>query len=188
MEARLGNHLGEAEGLACHRNSPFPLGTATEVGKIPGNEVSVRLRTVVALSVGACMALSACGDSSISGRKDVVTFCGLAKQMEAASSTDAHGQDPAAITDPTKMEEAWTEIVSIAVKMSKASPPEVAEDVTTMVDSIVSMNSVFKKNSYDLLAMARKPKVRTELAKITSDKSVQDASSRYNSFMSKNCK
>jgi hypothetical protein len=57
-----------------------------------------------------------------------------------------------------------------------------------MVNSIVAMNTVFKANKYDLLAMSKKPKVREELAKISSDAKVASASQRFNAFMKKNCK
>jgi len=129
--------------------------------------------------------LVACGSDS---KTDYTAFCKLAVEMQNASSGGSHGQDPAAITDPKKMEEAWTTIANIAIKMRDGAPVAVKTDVSTMVNSIVAMNDVFKANKYDLLAMSKKPKVREELAKISSDAKVASASHRFNAFMKNNCK
>lgn len=86
------------------------------------------------------------------------------------------------------MEEAWTTITAIAVKMRDGSPTEVKADVALMVNSIIAMNKVFKTNKYDLLAMSKKKNVREELAKISGDSKVAAASQRFNTFMTKNCK
>ena len=96
-------------------------------------------------------------------------------------------KDPAAITDPKKMEEAWTTITDLAIKMRGGSPEKISDDVATMVDSIVAMNKVFKDNKYDLLGMSKKPEVREQLAKISGDEKVAIASNRYNKFMEDNC-
>ena len=85
------------------------------------------------------------------------------------------------------MEEAWTTITALAIKMRDGSPEKISADVATMVDSIVAMNKVFKENKYDLLGMSKKPKVREALAKISGDESVAAASDRYNTFMEDNC-
>lgn len=142
--------------------------------------------------IGACAvvalattSLVACGSSS---KANYSTFCKLAVQMQEASGGGSHGQDPAAITDPKKMEEAWTTISAIAVKMRDGSPAEVKSDVALMVNSIIAMNKVFKTNKYDLLAMSKKKKVREELAKISGDSKVAAASTRFAAFMTKNCK
>lgn len=142
--------------------------------------------------LGACAllalvtsALVACGSDS---KTDYSAFCKLAVEMQNASGGGSHGQDPAAITDPKKMEEAWTTIATIAVKMRDDAPAAVKTDVATMVNSIVAMNDVFKANRYDLLAMSKKPKVREELAKISGDAKVASASQRFNKFMTKSCK
>jgi hypothetical protein len=49
------------------------------------------------------------------------------------------------------------------------------------------MNTIFEKNDYDLLAMSKDEKVRAELAKVTADKSVGAASTRFNKYMTANC-
>ncbi|MEI8286011.1 MAG: hypothetical protein WCG15_01795 [Actinomycetes bacterium] len=142
--------------------------------------------------LGACAllalvtsALAACGSDS---KTDYSAFCKLAVEMQNASGGGSHGQDPAAITEPKKMEEAWTTISNIAVKMREGAPSVVESDVATMVNSIVAMNKVFKANKYDLLAMSKMPKVREELAKISGDAKVASASQRFNKFMTKSCK
>ena len=144
-----------------------------------------RFFSMSAVAALALTALTACGSNS---KTDYSAFCKLAIDMQNASGGDSHGEDPAAITDPKKMEEAWSTITAIAVKMRDGSPADVKADVTLMVNSIVAMNKVFKANKYDLLAMSKKPKVREELAAISGDSKVASASTRFNKFMTKNCK
>ena len=147
----------------------------------PGLTVS---RTFV---IGVCALLFSTVVVSCGGRSaDYSAFCTLATDMQKASS-GSHSEDPAAITDPKKMEEAWTTITALAIKMRDGSPEKISADVATMVDSIVAMNKVFKENKYDLLGMSKKPKVREALAKISGDESVAAASDRYNEFMEDNC-
>lgn len=144
-----------------------------------------RFISMSAVAALALTALTACGSNS---KTDYSAFCKLATDMQNASGGDSHGEDPAAITDPKKMEEAWTTITNIAIKMRDGAPTETKVDVATMVNSIVAMNKVFKANKYDLLAMSKKPKVREELATISGDSKVASASQRFNAFMNKNCK
>ena len=124
-----------------------------------------------------------CGGKSSA---DYSAFCTLATNMQKASA-GSHSEDPAAITDPKKMEEAWTTITDLAIKMRDGSPEKISKDVAVMVDSIIAMNKVFKENNYDLLGMSKKPKVREQLAKISGNDSVATASTRYNKFMEDNC-
>jgi hypothetical protein len=142
------------------------------------------VRTLLSVSLLGS-SLAACGSDS---KADYSAFCKLAVEMQNASGGGSHGQDPAAITDPKKMEEAWTTITEIAIKMRNGSPAVVKKDVATMVDSIVAMNKVFKENKYDLLAMSKKKKVREQLAKISGGATVAAASTRFAEFMKKNCK
>ena len=144
-----------------------------------------RFISMSAVAALALTALTACGSNS---KTDYSAFCKLATDMQNASGGDSHGEDPAAITDPKKMEEAWTTITNIAIKMRDGAPTETKVDVATMVNSIVAMNKVFKANKYDLLAMSKKPKVREELAAISGDSKVASASQRFSAFMKKNCK
>lgn len=144
-----------------------------------------RILHATAIVALATSSLVACGSSSNAKYAD---FCALATEMQNASGGGSHGQDPAAITDPKKMEKAWNTIAAIAIKMRDGSPAEVKADVALMVDSIVAMNKVFKDNGYDLLAMSKKKNVREQLAKITGDAKVSSASTRFNAFMKKNCK
>jgi hypothetical protein len=49
------------------------------------------------------------------------------------------------------------------------------------------MNKIFKENKYELLAIAKKPKVRDALTKIGSDPVITEASTRFNTFLTQNC-
>ena len=128
--------------------------------------------------------LTACGSTE---KADYSAFCTLATQMQAASADGAHSQNPAAITDPKNMEASWAKITTVASKMTAGSPEAIRPDVTTMVDSIVAMDKIFKANQYDLLSMSKSPEVREQLAAISSDTKVSQASTRFSSFMTKNC-
>ena len=184
MEACPRHHRSTAQNLAGDGNSVVEVGTPAQARQDAGHEVIRRLIGASAVLAFAVTSLTACGSTS---KTDYSAFCKLATDMQTASSGDSHGQDPAAITDPKKMEEAWTTITAIAVQMRDGSPAEVKADVTLMVNSIVAMNKVFKANKYDLLAMSKKPKVREQLAAISGDSKVASASTRFNKFMTKNC-
>jgi len=56
-----------------------------------------------------------------------------------------------------------------------------------MIDSIVAMNNIFKENKYELLVIAKKPSVRDALAKIASDPTTTEASTRFTTFLMQNC-
>lgn len=141
-------------------------------------------RGMSAFSVVCLVGIAAsCGGNSSA---DYSAFCTLATDMQKASG-GTHSEDPAAITDPKKMEEAWTTITDLAIKMRDGSPEKISKDVAVMVDNIVAMNKVFKENGYDLLGMSKKPEVREQLAKISGDEDIASASTRYNKFMEDNC-
>ncbi|MEY3806098.1 MAG: hypothetical protein RIR69_910 [Actinomycetota bacterium] len=147
-------------------------------GTVSHVKFSLILATAVtALIVGACSSSSA---------SQFENFCELSRQMDAASS-GPHGQDPAAITDPERMKEVWASLTGLARQMKDQSPPEIADDVTTMVDSLIAMDTVFRENNYDLTAMARDEQVRSAVDAISMDEKTQAASVRYNEFMEDNC-
>jgi hypothetical protein len=56
-----------------------------------------------------------------------------------------------------------------------------------MMNSIIAMDDIFKANDYNLLAMSKMPDVRIELNDISADVSVQEASARFNTFLTKTC-
>jgi hypothetical protein len=85
------------------------------------------------------------------------------------------------------MKEMYATITGMAKKLRDGAPAEIKQDVATMVDSLLAMNTIFEKNDYDLLAMSKDEKVRAELAKVTADKSVGAASTRFNKYMTANC-
>jgi cytochrome c556 len=146
----------------------------------------MRIRLAIAVAT-LCVTVTAC--SSGSDAKDtaqVQAFCQMATDLETASS-GPHGEDPAAITDPAKMKEMYATITGMAKKLRDGAPAEIKQDVATMVDSLLAMNTIFEKNDYDLLAMSKDEKVRAELAKVTADESVGTASTRFNKYMAANC-
>jgi len=98
-----------------------------------------------------------------------------------------HGENPAAITDPTQMSTAWTNITKLSMTLQALAPNSLKSDATTMINSIVAMDKIFKANKYDLLAIAKKPTVRDALTKIASDPAITAASTRFNTFLTQNC-
>jgi hypothetical protein len=113
-------------------------------------------------------------------------FCAASKNLDAAMS-GTHGENPAAITDPTEMKTAWTKITDLSMKLQTLAPKSLKKDADIMIDSIVAMNKIFKENKYELLDIASKPAVRDELTKISSDPAITEASKRFNTFLTKNC-
>jgi hypothetical protein len=101
--------------------------------------------------------------------------------------TGPHGESPAAITDPAEMKTAWDSITNLSRALAAATPTELKTDATTMVNSIIAMDDIFKVNDYNLLVMAKKPEIRIELDDISNDVAVQEASARFNTFLTANC-
>jgi hypothetical protein len=132
-------------------------------------------------------ALSGCGSESSSSPQNYTAFCSKAIELETASQ-DTHLDDPAAISDSKVMEKTWTTAVARAVELRDSSPDTIKDDVTLMVSTLIDMDKVFKKNGYDLMEMAKNEKIRNELDKISTRKGVAQASDRFNSFMTDNCK
>jgi len=98
-----------------------------------------------------------------------------------------HGENPAAITDPNEMKNAWTKITDLSIKLQALTPKTLKKDADTMINSIIAMNKIFKANKYELLVIAKKPTVRDELTKIASDPAITEASTRFNKFLTQNC-
>ena len=98
-----------------------------------------------------------------------------------------HGQDPTAITDPVLMKEAWAKIARLSETLRDLSPKIVKSDATTMVGSVLAIDAIFKANNYDLLAMAKKEDVRTQLGKLSSDPGLAKSSKKFNTFLVAHC-
>ena len=113
-------------------------------------------------------------------------FCTASKNLDAAM-TGPHGENPAAITDPMEMKTAWTSITNLSRALAAATPIELKTDATKMMNSIIAMDDIFKANDYNLLDMAKMSDVRIELNDISTDVSVQEASARFNTFLTKTC-
>lgn len=190
VEARAWNHLGKEEDLSCHRHPAVTLGPALETRTHSGDEV-ISMRFVRRLTtVSALIVISACGGSSNgesgSVNQKYADFCILAADLDTQSK-GTHGEDPTAISDPTAMKAAWATITASAIKLRDAAPSIVRDDVTTLVDSILAMNKVFESYKYNLLEMSHVPAVNEELGKISRGDEVTAASTRFRSFMQKNC-
>ena len=113
-------------------------------------------------------------------------FCTASKNLDAAM-TGPHGENPAAITDPTEMKTSWASITKLSRALVAETPTELQADAATMMNSIIAMDDIFKANDYNLLVMAKKPEVRIELDDISNDVVIQQASARFNTFLTANC-
>jgi hypothetical protein len=85
------------------------------------------------------------------------------------------------------MKIAWDNITKLSIELQAAAPKNLKKDADTMIESIVSMNKIFKENKYELLVIAKKPTVRDALTKIASNPEVTEASARFNTFLTQNC-
>lgn len=113
-------------------------------------------------------------------------FCKASSNLNAAMS-GPHGENPSAITDPIEMKAAWANITELSIELQALTPKTLKKDADTMIESIVAMNKIFKENNYELLVIAKKPTVRDALSKIASNPSITEASTRFNTFLTKNC-
>ena len=113
-------------------------------------------------------------------------FCAASSKLNTAMS-GPHGENPAAITDPSEMKIAWTKITDLSIALKAVAPSSLKKDATMMVNGVVAMNTIFKANKYDLLAIAKKPTVRDALTKIGSDPAMTEASTRFNTFLTQHC-
>lgn len=145
----------------------------------------VAVATIVLGSLGA----SSCGGTSSSPGKinpKYAEFCLKSAELDAKSK-GTHGEDPAAMSDPSKMSAAWTTITDLAVEFRDTAPDEVKPAVATLVGSILAMNDVYKQYKYNLLEMSHVPAVADSLRTIANADDVVAASKRFRTFMQKNC-
>jgi hypothetical protein len=159
----------------------------------------VRARST-GIAIASLLLIASCGGSSNSSTASSVAaatpsgkvnptyakFCGASSNLNAAMS-GPHGENPAAITDPNEMKNAWTKITDLSIKLQALTPKTLKKDADTMINSIIAMNKIFKANKYELLVIAKKPTVRDELTKIASDSAITEASTRFNTFLTQNC-
>ena len=144
------------------------------------------------------LVVSACGGSSSDTSSDTspattvqidakyALFCSASTALDNAMG-GTHGEDPTAITDPELMKTAWAQIAQLSAKLRDVSPTVVRKDAKAMVDSVLAIDAIFKANDYDLLAMAKKENVRTELDKLSSDPKLLESSKIFNTFLVDNC-
>ena len=152
---------------------------------------------VLAAMFAVSLVASACGSSSDTSSDSSPTttiqvnakyakFCAASTALDNAMG-GTHGQDPTAITDSALMKTAWAQIAQLSAQLRDASPAIVRKDAKAMVDSVLAINAIFKANNYDLLAMAKKESVRTELAQLSSDPKLLESSKIFNTFLVDNC-
>jgi len=110
----------------------------------------------------------------------------MAAEMDQISA-GPHGEDPAAITEPGRMRETWESITALARRMQPKSPPEVADDLDTMLGTLFAMDEIFAANDYNLTMMATNPETRAAVDALSQDPAVSEASRRFNTFMESNC-
>lgn len=148
---------------------------------------------IAALVVSSCGGASSTADSiaeesatTISVQPKYATFCQASTALDAAMG-GTHGQDPTAITDPVLMKDAWEKIATLSATLRDLSPKIIKSDATKMVSSVLAIDEIFKANDYDLLAMAKKEDVRTQLSELSSDPNLAESSKRFNTFLVANC-
>jgi hypothetical protein len=152
------------------------------------------------VAIASLLFLASCGGSSSQSTESSIPaqagsgivnptyadFCAASSNLNTAMS-GPHGENPTAITDPQEMEIAWDNITDLSIKLQALTPDSLKKDAVTMIDSIVAMNKIFKENKYELLVIAKKPSVRDALAKIASDPTTTEASTRFTTFLMQNC-
>lgn len=152
------------------------------------------------IAIASLLLIASCGGSSNSSTASSVAaatpsgkvnptfakFCAASSKLNAAIA-GPHGEDPAAITDPNEMKNAWTKITDLSIALQAVAPSSLKTDATMMVNGVIAMNKIFKANKYELLTIAKKPTVRDALTKIGSDPAITEASTRFNAFLTQNC-
>ena len=146
------------------------------------------------LLLASCSSSSQASTSSVAGvptttgkvNPTYATFCAASSKLNAAMA-GPHGENPAAITDPTQMAASWSKITELSKKLQALSPSSLKNDANKMINGIIAMDKIFQANKYDLLAIAKKPTVRDALTKIATDPSITEASTRFNTFLTHNC-
>ena len=159
----------------------------------------MRARPLIA-TIACLFLFASCGGSDSSSTASTVVsqtgtgkvnptyaeFCEASSNLNGAMS-GPHGENPSAITDPIEMKAAWANITELSIELQALTPKSLKKDADTMIESIVSMNKIFKENQYELLVIAKKPTVRDALTKIASNPEVTEASARFNTFLTQNC-
>jgi hypothetical protein len=159
----------------------------------------MRARPLIA-TIACLFLFASCGGSDSSSTASTVVsqtgtgkvnptyaeFCEASSNLNGAMS-GPHGENPSAITDPIEMKAAWANITELSIELQALTPKSLKKDADTMIESIVSMNEIFKENNYELLVIAKKPTVRDALSKIASNPAITEASTRFNTFLTQNC-
>jgi hypothetical protein len=159
----------------------------------------MRARPLIA-TIACLFLFASCGGSDSSSTASTVVsqtgtgkvnptyaeFCEASSNLNGAMS-GPHGENPSAITDPIEMKAAWANITELSIELQALTPKSLKKDADTMIESIVSMNEIFKENKYELLVIAKKPTVRDALSKIASNPAITEASTRFNAFLTQNC-
>ena len=140
-------------------------------------------RALLLLTALSPVALQACGGSSA---KASTAYCTAWKKINRAD-TGAHGDDPAAITDPKVMKATWTDSLALADTLLANAPADIADDLGTVVDNLKAQGKVMADNGYDITSMAKDPEVRSRMDALTGDAEVSKAKSNYVSYSDDAC-
>lgn len=127
----------------------------------------MRARPLIA-TIACLFLFASCGGSDSSSTASTVVsqtgtgkvnptyaeFCEASSNLNGAMS-GPHGENPSAITDPIEMKAAWANITELSIELQALTPKSLKKDADTMIESIVSMNEIFKENNYELLVIAK---------------------------------
>lgn len=150
---------------------------------------SAVVKRLPAVILGASLLVS-CGGSGGSAtdgpNPDYVEFCLQAASLDAQSKS-THGDDPTAMSDPARMEEAWGTIIEASRLLVEAAPLAVKSDVKKMYEGMQAMDRIYASYGYNLGEMKAVPKVAEDLNAIANGGVITEASQRFRAFMTKNC-
>lgn len=148
--------------------------------------MSRRVRAIAAVALlAAPVVIAACGGSDSAGSASS-EFCAAWRKVND-SDTGAHGGDPAAITQPAAMKKTWTGSVALAEELRTNAPAAILDDVTVVVENLIAQNKVMAANGYDITAMSKDPKVRTQMDALAGDAAVVKAKANYVKFADDAC-
>ena len=143
---------------------------------------------MVALSFASLLpvVVAACGGSSGTPAPENKAFCALYEEANK-SDAGAHGDDPAAMTDPAAMKKQWTASITLAEKLKAAAPAAIADDMATILDNMRALNAEFAANDYDITTMSKDPEIRARMDTISTDAATAKAKSNYVKFADGAC-
>jgi hypothetical protein len=145
------------------------------------------MKKIIAATIAGALVLTACGSSNNdAARKEYAKFCAFLKTTDE-SATSSHEENPAAFTDPKVYEtERLKEIDTHRTLIAKA-PAEIKDELRIILQVELAKNKIFEKHNFDLVAVAKDPAIREEIARVDNDESALAALARTQAFVVKNC-